>query len=145
MNIDNNNHSVFSLNYLLILTTHECKSIIDDAISDTLKEIFNKNSPNYNMHLISWDNHLSYIKIIFKAQPNTELTKFINAYKSAGSRLIKKDYSAVKDEMVNGQFWSKSFCLLTIGEINEEVIRSYLKKQGNDIEGSKNYKNFEKF
>ena len=128
--MDNNNHSVFSLNYLLILTTFDCIGVIDNTVSNRLKEIFNKISPNYNITLNTWDNQEYYIKIIFKAQPNTELTKFINAYKSAGSRLIKKEYPKVEDKLVNQQFWSKSFLLLTMGEVSEEVIKSYLKKQG---------------
>ena len=130
MEMDNNNHSVFSLNYLLILTTFDCIGVIDNTVSNRLKEIFNKISPNYNITLNTWDNQEYYIKIIFKAQPNTELTKFINAYKSAGSRLIKKEYPKVEDKLVNQQFWSKSFLLLTMGEVSEEVIKSYLKKQG---------------
>ncbi|WP_336975183.1 transposase, partial [Bacillus thuringiensis] len=33
-----------------------------------------------------------HVHILFKAHPNTEMTKFINAYKSASSRLIKRDF-----------------------------------------------------
>ena len=34
--------------------------------------------------------------VIFRAQPRTELSKFINAYKSASSRLLKKEYPEIK-------------------------------------------------
>lgn len=30
--------------------------------------------------------------MLFRAQPKTELSKFINAYKSASSRLLKQEY-----------------------------------------------------
>ncbi len=131
MEMDSNNHSVFSLNYLLILTTFDCIGVIDNTVSSRLKEIFNKISLNYNIILNTWVNQEYYIKIVFKAQPNTELTKFINAYKSAGSRLIKKEYPMVEDKLVNQQFWSKSFFLLTMGDIDEKIIKAYLKKRGN--------------
>ena len=34
---------------------------------------------------------------MFRAQPRSELSKFINAYKSASSRLLKKEYPWLKE------------------------------------------------
>ncbi|WP_256926530.1 IS200/IS605 family transposase, partial [Enterococcus faecium] len=70
--------------------------------------------------------------IMFKAQPKTELTKFINAYKSASSRLIKLDFPRVKQFLWKEMFWSKSFCLLTTGGAPIDVIKKYIQNQGNN-------------
>ncbi len=69
---------------------------------------------------------------MFKAQPKTELTKFINAYKSASSRLIKRDFPRVKKFLWKEMFWSKSFCLLTTGGAPIDVIKKYIQNQGNN-------------
>ena len=67
---------------------------------------------------------------MFKAHPNTEISKFINAYKSASSRLIKKNYPEVRKKLWEEYFWSQSFCLLTTGEAPIEVIQKYIETQG---------------
>ena len=67
---------------------------------------------------------------MFKAHPKTELTKFINAYKSASSRLIKKEFPNVRKYLWKEMFWSKSFCLLTTGGAPIEVIKKYIENQG---------------
>ncbi|SHE30174.1 IS200/IS605 family transposase, partial [Caloramator proteoclasticus] len=90
MDLDNNNHSVFLLYYHLVLVTKYRRKVIDDNISNRLKEIFEKIQDNYNITLQEWNHNKDHIHILFKAHPNTELSKFINAYKSASSRLIKK-------------------------------------------------------
>ena len=90
MNLDNNNHSVFLLNYHLILVVKYRKKIINDAISNRLKEIFDKISSSYNITVMEWNHDIDHVYILFKAEPDSELSKFINAYKSASSRLIKK-------------------------------------------------------
>ncbi|EEM80225.1 hypothetical protein bthur0011_58200 [Bacillus thuringiensis serovar huazhongensis BGSC 4BD1] len=41
---------------------------------------------------------------MFKSYPNAEMKKFINAYKSASSRLIKRDFSQVKKKLWKGMF-----------------------------------------
>ncbi|HCY60611.1 MAG TPA: IS200/IS605 family transposase, partial [Lachnoclostridium sp.] len=40
-----------------------------------------------------------HVHIMFRAHPKSELSKFINAYKSASSRLIKKEYSEIRQKL----------------------------------------------
>ena len=68
--------------------------------------------------------------ILFRAQPKTELSKFINAYKSASSRLLKQEYPRIRQKLWKEYFWSRSFCLLTTGGAPIEVIRRYIENQG---------------
>ena len=63
-------------------------------------------------------------------QPNTELSKFINAYKSSSSRLIKKEFPEIRSKLWKEYFWSRSFCLLTTGGAPIEIIRQYIESQG---------------
>ena len=70
------------------------------------------------------------MNILFRSHPNTNISKFINAYKSASSRLIKKEYPSIKDKLYKEFFWSQSFCLLSTGEASIEVIKEYIETQG---------------
>lgn len=130
MNLDNNNHSVFLLNYHLILVVKYRKKIINDTISNRLKEIFDKISPSYNITVMEWNHDIDHVHILFKAEPNSELSKFINAYKSASSRLIKKEFPEIKTQLWKEYFWSRSFCLITTGGANIEIIKQYIQSQG---------------
>lgn len=130
MDLDNNNHSVFLMYYHLVLVVKYRRKVIDDDISFRLKEIFEYISPRYNISLQEWNHDKDHIHISFKAQPNSELSKFINAYKSASSRLIKKEYPQIRKYLWKEYFWSRSFCLLTTGGVPIEVIKRYIESQG---------------
>ena len=54
---------------------------------------------------------IDHVHVMFRAQPKTELSKFINAYKSASSRLLKKEYPEIREKLWKEAFWSQSFCL----------------------------------
>lgn len=64
------------------------------------------------------------------AQPKSELSKFINAYKSASSRLLKQEFPQIRQKLWKEYFWSRSFCLLTTGGAPIEVVRRYIENQG---------------
>ena len=130
MKLDNNNHSVFLLHYHLILVVKYRRKVIDDPVSVRLREIFEYIAPNYNITVEEWNSDEDHLHILFKAHPNTAISKFLNAYKSASSRLIKKEFPSIKKYLWKEMFWSKSFCLLTTGGATINVIKQYLEKQG---------------
>ncbi|MBQ9329272.1 MAG: IS200/IS605 family transposase [Solobacterium sp.] len=130
MTLDNNNHSVFAMYYHLILVVKYRRKVFDDALSDYAKSIFERLAPGYNITLLEWNHDVDHVHIMFKAQPNSELSKFINAYKSASSRLIKRDHPEIRKKLWKEYFWSQSFCLLTTGGAPIEVIRKYIESQG---------------
>ena len=59
--------------------------------------MFERIEKSYGITLVEWNHDIDHIHIMFKAQPKTELSKFINAYKSASSRLIKKEFPDIKN------------------------------------------------
>ena len=102
--MDHNAHSVYLLYYHLVMVVKYRRKIIDEQISDRAKAIFEYIAPNYGI--------------------------FINAYKSASSRLIKKEYPKIREKLWKEAFWSQSFCLMTAGGAPLEVIRQYIESQG---------------
>ena len=130
MELDSNAHSVFLLCYHLVLVVKYRREVFDDAVSDRAKEIFEYIAPNYKITLMEWNHDKDYIHIVFRAHPRTEISKFINAYKSASSRLIKKEFPSVRQKLWKEHFWSQSFCLLTAGGEQLEVLDKYIESQG---------------
>ncbi|PDY15582.1 IS200/IS605 family transposase, partial [Bacillus cereus] len=126
MKLDSNNHSVFLLYYHLMLVVKYRRNVFDDDMSDYAKDMFVRLSENYNITLVEWNHDVDHVHILFKAHPNTEMTKFINAYKSASSRFIKRDFPQVKKKLWKEMFWSRSFCLLTTGGSPIDVIKTYI-------------------
>lgn len=130
LELDTNAHSVFLLYYHLVLVVKYRRQVFDDIISDRAKEIFEHIAPSYHITLQEWNHDKDHIHILFKGHPNTEISKFLNAYKSASSRLLKKEFPSIRQKLWKEYFWSRSFCLLTAGGAPLEVIKKYIESQG---------------
>lgn len=137
MNLDTNAHSVFSLHYHLILVTKYRKPVFNDEISERARTLFEAIAPNYKIEVLEWNHDQDHVHILFKAQPKTELSKFINAYKSASSRVLKKEFPSIRKQLWQDMFWSRSFCLLSSGGAPIEVIQQYIKEQGSKDDKTK--------
>ena len=130
LELDTNAHSVFLMYYHLVLVTKYRHEVIDDVISVRAREIFEYIAPTYKITIEKWSYGKDHIHILFKSHPKTEMSKFINAYKSASSRLIKKDFPEIREKLWEEYFWSRSFCLITTGGVTIDVIRRYIESQG---------------
>lgn len=130
MELGNNNHSVFAIHFHLILVVKYRKKVINDEVSERLKGIFEYIEGNYNIALEEWNHDIDHVHILFRSEPNSNISKFINAYKSASSRLIKKECPSIKSRLYKEAFWSQSFCLISTGGANIETIRKYIESQG---------------
>ena len=114
----------------MILVVKNRRQIFTNEISNRAREIFEYIAPNYKIELVEWNHDKDHVHILFKGQPKTEMSKFINAYKSASSRLLKKEYPTIRQKLWKEMFWSRSFCLLSSGGAPIETIRQYIENQG---------------
>lgn len=130
MDLDNNNHSVFLLNYHLVLCTKYRKKVINEEISERLKNIFVDISSKYGITLVEWNHDKDHVHLLFRAKPNSDLSKMINAYKFASSRRIKNEFPDIRKYLWKEYFWSRSYCLLTTGGVTINVIKKYIETQG---------------
>ncbi len=129
---DTNNHSVYLLQYHLILVVKYRRKAIDNEISNRLKEIFTYigDKEQYKLKVIEFNHNEDHLHILFKAEPKSEISKFINAYKSASSRLIKNEFPRIKEKLWKEAFWSRSFFLATTGGVTLEILKQYIENQG---------------
>ena len=130
MKFDTNNHSVFLLQYHLIMCIKYRNKVIDDVISERLQQIFEYIAPNYHITLEEWNHDVDHVHVLLRGQPNTEMSKCINAYKSASSRLIKKEYPEIRKSLWKEMFWSQSYCLISTGGATVDSIKQYIQSQG---------------
>ena len=129
MKLDKNQHSVYSINYHLVMVIKHRRKVISDEISGYLKATFERIGATYGVELVEWNHDKDYVHVIFKCIPQTDPAKFINAYKSVSSRLVKKNYPEIRQYLWNETFWTKSYCLISTGEVSTGVIKQYIESQ----------------
>jgi putative transposase len=134
LELDTNAHSVFLLHYHLVLVIKYRRKVIDEPISQRAREIFEYIAPTYKITAQEWNHRQDHVHILFKAHPKSEISKFINAYKSASSRLIKKEFPEIREKLWKEYFWTTSFCLITAGGAPLDILKQYIESQGDEIE-----------
>jgi putative transposase len=66
--------------------------VINDKISTRLKEIFEKIAPTYNITLEEWNHDIDYVHVLFRGQPNTEISNLSMRINQQAADLSRKSF-----------------------------------------------------
>jgi len=130
LELDTNNHSVFSLNYHLILVVKYRKRVfVSQKMFDRLREIAEYIGSNHNVSVKEMNGEPDHVHFVLRTKPNCDLSKYINAIKSSSSRLLKKEFPEVKKKLWKENFWTTSYCLISVGGAPIAVLKKYIENQ----------------
>ena len=123
-------HSVYSITLHLVLVVKYRCDVIDDIISDRIREFFEKIGLSYDVEIIEWNHDKDHVHTILSISPSTNLNKYVNAAKAASSRLIKKEFPDITLKLYEDSFWTRGFYVNSTGSTQIDVVKNYILRQG---------------
>lgn len=125
-----NRHSCFLLQYHLVLVTkYRHPTLVEPLRSELIAyttEYFNKQG----CHIMEVNCDTDHMHILFEAPPQISLSNFVNAFKSASSRIIRKNHSDFLEKFYwKPYFWSTSYFIGTVSEHTTEIVANYIRNQ----------------
>ena len=130
LELDTNNHSVFSLNYHLVLVVKYRRQVFHAAMLERLHEMAVRIGQVHNVSIKEVNGEADHVHFLLRTKPNCDLSKYINALKSASSRVLKREFPEMRKQLWKEVVWSLSYCFLTGGGVPLELLRHYIESQG---------------
>lgn len=129
--LDKSSHSVHSLQYHLVQCVKYKKDVFDNnKIIDFLKQKIHEISIRFDVRVLNIECDKGYFYMIFKTKPKLDIPKYINTIKTITSREIKRKFPEVKKKLYREAFWSRSYLLVTTGQVTLDVLKKYVENQG---------------
>ncbi len=131
MEYNTNRHSIYKLQFHLVVVTKYRHKVINSNINERLKEITKDIFENrWKLKIIEIESESDHLHIAFESNPQTQLSKLVNNFKTVTSRLIRKEFKEeINKHYWKPYFWSPSYCLISVGGASIEIIREYIRNQ----------------
>ena len=123
-------HSVYNITLHLVLVVKYRRDVIDDTISNRIKEIFKTIGLSHDVEIIEWNHDKDHVHTILSISPSTNLNKYVNAAKAVSSRLIKKELPEIKSKLYQDSLWTRGFYVNSTGFTQIEIVKNYILNQG---------------
>ena len=120
--LDKGCHSVYSLQFHLVLVVKYRKKVLVGKLAERLKEIVVEVAEHFGIEIIEQETDKDHIHILFSARPTIMLSRFVNSLKSVTSRKLRREFPEVmKRELWGEKFWSLSYFIATTGQVKRYV------------------------
>ena len=126
-------HSVYDLNYHLILVTKYRRKVLNDIISSELKEMLNRIGEKYGIECVAFNHDIDHIHVLFLEQSQQLISLSFSTPTSPQHHGLS-NASILRSEKNCGKkkFWSHNFYLTTAGSVTVDMLKEYVKSQGVD-------------
>ena len=85
------------------------------------------------MHFVEIGADKDHVHFLVQSVPIYSPTKIVRTIKSITAREIFRQIPSIKKELWGGEFWTDEYYINTVSKRgNEDVVRQYVKKQGNE-------------
>ena len=125
-----NKHSCFLLQYHLVLVTKYRHPVIKGDLESYLYNYAKNYFEKQGCVIQETNGEEDHIHIIFDAPPQINLASFINAFKSASSRVVRKQFlKELEPYYWKPYFWSLSYFVACVSDRSTELVRRYIRNQ----------------
>lgn len=128
--LQSTSNAVFSLKYhLIIIVKYRKQVFINENLVNRCKQIITETILENESDVINMECGTDHIHILFSTKPSISLSKLINVIKGRSSRLLRKEFPELKDNLWGDAFWSPSYYLATTGNVSLETLINYVENQ----------------
>jgi len=125
------NHSVFDLNYHIVLVVKYRRPIINYEIACSLNKIFDDLLKKWGCCLSEFGHEADHCHLLVKSHPTLNLSSLITNLKSVSARHIRAGFKTHVDRHFwKPYFWSRGYAVISAGGVSLNVIRQYILSQG---------------
>lgn len=125
-------HNKTLLLYHLVCPVKYRRKVFSDTVERTLKEVSLEIGERYEIHFVEIGTDKDHVHFLIQTVPMVLPKAFVQTIKSITAREIFRIHPEVKQMLWGGKFWTSGYYLNTVGQFaNEEVIKNYVKNQGN--------------
>jgi putative transposase len=139
MEICKNSHHVFRIVYHFVWIPKYRKRVFVEPYRAFLKAVIEKICYEYDIDLLELEIPEDHVHMIITTEPRKSPSDIMQVIKSISAKEFFKHYPEVKKKYFwGGKLWTQSYFVETAGNVNEKIIREYVKNQLNEMDKKEN-------
>ena len=133
MGIRRTRHAVYELKYHLVWIPKYRKHILDNGVSEYLKEVFGKIAEEYGFKIDTIGIMEDHVHIFVEGQPKYSPAEVVQIMKSISAREVFKKFPKLRKQLWAGELWNDGYFVRSVGDKETaDIIRKYIEYQAHE-------------
>ena len=122
-------HSKHRLMYHLVWIPKYRKRILTNKLKVRVEELIRECADVNKWEVHELNVQVDHVHLLLQISTNVSLGKVVQIIKGGSSKVIRKEFPELKEFLWGDSFWADGYFAETVGQLNEDRIREYIKNQ----------------
>ena len=133
-------HTRFDIKYHFVWTTKYRKELLTGQVGLRLRELVREICRTNDIEILQGHVAKDHVHILVSAPPNMSASKIMQYVKGKTSRKLMMEFRHLNKVFWGRHMWARGYFVTTSGNVTDEVIREYIRLQGEEPpEDDKNF------
>ena len=123
------NHTTHRLRYHLVWIPKYRKRVLRGKIASHLLKLFYDACEMNKWWIEEIAIQDDHVHMIIQVWPKESVAEVVQALKGGTSRIIRKEHPELEEFLWGDSFWADGYFAETVGQVDEEIVRKYIKEQ----------------
>ena len=122
-------HTTHRLRYHLVWIPKYRKRVLTGAVALRLEELLRQACETSRWGLEKLTIQPDHVHLLLQARPPEDVSSIVGRLKGGTSRVIRLEFPVLDEFLWGDSFWADGYFAETVGKVDEETIRRYIREQ----------------
>ena len=134
-------HCTYDIKYHIVWITKYRKAVLGGKVAERTRELIRQVCEQNEVEILAGHVSKDHVHILVSVPPHLSASKLVQYVKGYSSRKLQMEYKELNKQFWGRHLWARGYFVASSGNITDEVIIEYIKKQ--DLEERMKGDNFE--
>ena len=105
------------------------KRVLRGEIAKRIEELFRQCAEVNRWEIHEINVQPDHVHMLVQLRPSVSVSKAVQFFKGGSAKVIRKEFPELEEHLWGDSFWGDGFFSETVGQVNMDVIREYIKNQ----------------
>ena len=119
-------HTVYNIEYHFVWVTKYRYQVLGGDVGLRIRELVKQTCEAFEIKILSGVVSKDHVHILVSAPPNLAPSEIMRRIKGRSARKIFEEFPVLKKRYWGRHFWARGYFCVTVGQMTEEMISTYL-------------------
>lgn len=105
------------------------RRVLQGEIARRVKELLEECAEINRWEIHELNVQLDHVHLLIQLRPNISISRAVQFFKGGNSKKLREEFPELQEFLWGDSFWADGYFSETVGQLNMEVIREYIKNQ----------------
>ena len=122
-------HTKHRMMYHVVWIPKYRKRVLKGEIADRIRALILECVEVNRWHMHEINVQPDHVHILIQLRPDISVSDAVKLIKGKSSRIIREEFPSLEEFYWGKNFWAQGFFVETVGQVNEQTIKDYIKNQ----------------